>query len=95
MDRRSFFRTMIGGVATAAAVRTWPFRSYFFPSNLRRLPMDLGFNVFDYAGLPIIEDPFIQDGKIWMLNHKLIVANPSNWARLKQFGTPTGISLAE
>lgn len=34
MDRRSFFRTMVGGVATSAAVRTWPFRVFSFPSNV-------------------------------------------------------------
>lgn len=31
MDRRKFFGTMVGGVAVAAAVRTWPFRVYSFP----------------------------------------------------------------
>jgi hypothetical protein len=40
MDRRSFFCSMIGGVATAAAVRTWPFRVYSFPSELRFLSID-------------------------------------------------------
>lgn len=37
MNRRNFFRQMIGGVAAAAAVRTWPFRVYSFPSELRIL----------------------------------------------------------
>ena len=32
MNRRPFFGTLVGGVATAAAVRTWPFRVYSFPS---------------------------------------------------------------
>jgi len=40
MDRRSFLCSMIGGVATAAAVRTWPFRVYSFPSELRFLSID-------------------------------------------------------
>jgi hypothetical protein len=31
---------MIGGVATAAAVRTWPFRVYSFPSEIRLLSVD-------------------------------------------------------
>ena len=31
---------MIGGVATAATVRTWPFRVYSFPSDLRILSID-------------------------------------------------------
>ena len=40
MDRRSFFHSMVGGVAAAAAVRTWPFRVYSFPSELRFLSND-------------------------------------------------------
>jgi hypothetical protein len=32
MDRRSFLKSLIGGVAAAAAVRTFPFRIYSFPS---------------------------------------------------------------
>ena len=35
MDRRAFIGSLVGGVATAAAVRTWPFRVYSFPSELR------------------------------------------------------------
>lgn len=33
MDRRSFLRTLAGGTAAAVAVRSWPFRSYFFPAK--------------------------------------------------------------
>jgi hypothetical protein len=33
MDRRKFLSTLIGGVATAAAVRTFPFRVFSFPSK--------------------------------------------------------------
>lgn len=36
MDRRRFLGTLIGGVATAAAVRTWPFRVFSFPSKITR-----------------------------------------------------------
>jgi hypothetical protein len=31
---------MVGGVATAAAVRTWPFRVYSFPTELRLLSIE-------------------------------------------------------
>jgi hypothetical protein len=31
MDRRGFLRSLVGGVAVAAAVRTFPFRVYSFP----------------------------------------------------------------
>jgi hypothetical protein len=32
-NRREFLKTLIGGVAASAAVRTWPFRVYSFPSE--------------------------------------------------------------
>jgi hypothetical protein len=34
MNRRGFLRSLIGGVATAAAVRMFPFRVYSFPENV-------------------------------------------------------------
>lgn len=34
LNRRNFFRLMVGGVAAAAAVREWPFRVYSFPSRV-------------------------------------------------------------
>jgi hypothetical protein len=34
LDRRSFLGSMVGGVAVAAAVRTWPFRVYSFPTDI-------------------------------------------------------------
>lgn len=33
MNRRAFLGTLIGGVAAAAAVRTFPFRVYSFPKS--------------------------------------------------------------
>ena len=33
MNRRNFLGALVGGVATAAAVRTWPFRVYSFPAD--------------------------------------------------------------
>lgn len=33
MNRRNFL-TLIGGVSAAAAVRTWPFRVYSFPTDI-------------------------------------------------------------
>jgi len=46
MDRRNFLRTLIGGVAAGAAVRTWPFRVYSFPSILA------AGDVFEFIGHP-------------------------------------------
>ena len=34
MNRRGFLRTLVGGVAVGAAVRTWPFRVYSFPAEV-------------------------------------------------------------
>lgn len=36
VNRRDFLCTMIGGVAATAAVRTWPFRVFSFPSEIAR-----------------------------------------------------------
>lgn len=38
MNRRGFLRAMIGGVAAAAAVRTFPFRVFSFPKEITRAP---------------------------------------------------------
>ena len=35
MDRRKFLSTLIGGVAAAAAVRTFPFRVFSFPKEIK------------------------------------------------------------
>jgi hypothetical protein len=37
MDRRNFLGSLIGGIAATAAVRSWPFRVYSFPSELNIL----------------------------------------------------------
>jgi hypothetical protein len=34
MERRNFLRMMVGGVAAAAAVRTFPFRVFSFPKEI-------------------------------------------------------------
>jgi hypothetical protein len=35
MDRRLFLKNLVGGVAVAAAVRTFPFRVFSFPSEIK------------------------------------------------------------
>jgi hypothetical protein len=44
MDRRGFLRSLVGGVAVAAAVRTFPFRVYSFPPA----PVLAGNEFFDH-----------------------------------------------
>jgi hypothetical protein len=34
LSRRGFLGSLVGGVAAAAAVRTWPFRVYSFPADI-------------------------------------------------------------
>lgn len=34
MNRREFLRTLVAGVFVIAAVRTWPFRVFSFPSTI-------------------------------------------------------------
>ena len=55
MNRRAFIGSLVGGVATAAAVRTWPFRVYSFPTEifsmekLRRIYVDRALAEIDRA----------------------------------------------
>jgi len=54
MDRRNFLRSVIGGVAAVAAVRTFPFRVFSFPAEIKP---------FDFSYLPW--DP---EGEVWYMN---------------------------
>lgn len=38
MDRRSFFKSIVGGFAATAAVRTFPFRVFSFPKEIILAP---------------------------------------------------------
>jgi hypothetical protein len=41
LNRRNFIGKIVGGIATAAAIRTWPFRVYSFPSDVHASASDL------------------------------------------------------
>ena len=46
MNRRNFLSTLIGGLAATAAVRSFPFRVFSFPKEIKfvpQLPTDLFF----------------------------------------------------
>jgi len=52
MERRSFLSSLIGGVAATAALRTFPFRVYSFPSDIAtpQLLFNLG-DIVEFEGV--------------------------------------------
>lgn len=63
MNRRNFLNTLVGGVAVAAAARTWPFRVYSFGSVPTVYPaFDPAIHVVDsYIEGAFTVDPFLVD----------------------------------
>ena len=51
-NRRQFLGAMIGGLAAGAAVRTWPFRIYSFPSQIAIAHWYDDWNNFELANIP-------------------------------------------
>lgn len=58
MDRRSFFKLMVGGIAAAAAVRTFPFRVFSFPAEIAVPPANtfLPISMITKESLRILEN---------------------------------------
>jgi hypothetical protein len=75
VNRRKFLSTLIGGVAAAAAVRTFPFRVYSFPTELTPAPrifaaVDWGFEPGMYlsiAGLDYRVDEHMPKNEVWLV----------------------------
>jgi len=59
MDRRKFISTLIGGVAASAAVRTFPFRVFSFPSKIETGDWK-GIHIDSYPG--ILQTPYYGRG---------------------------------
>ena len=61
MNRRNFLSLMVGGVAAAAAVRTFPFRVFSFPKEIKIVPPEyLGLeleNVENVFYSPLLYNP--------------------------------------
>jgi len=70
LERRAFLRSLVGGVAVVAAVLTWPFRVYSFPSSLP-LP---GY----FADCVFVENPMV-----WYMNVDQAAAFEEVLPRLK------------
>jgi len=56
MNRRAFFGTMVGGVAASAALRTFPFRVYSFPTDIK-IVSPLEFPEWMYSPIGYLYDP--------------------------------------
>lgn len=70
-SRRNFLRVLVGGIAAEAAVRTWPFRVFSFPSDIviPQRGLSMNFLAKHRSGLPdfIIQpiwDYYEVEGKI-------------------------------
>jgi hypothetical protein len=86
MNRRGFIGTLIGGIAASAAVRTWPFRVYSFPSN--PVQVDFGYDeiiyggargggksaaIFALGGIPLFESKHCPPDRIYTFNRDLSI----------------------
>ena len=67
MDRRSFLRGLVGGVAVTAAARSFPFRVFSFPSEISATPVlsipwgaDLS-NEVDFLPLGLVSEELLRD----------------------------------
>lgn len=62
LDRRKFFGQMLGGLAVTAAVRTWPFRVYSFPTEIVIPEMSSPlFEQISYTELADLRDDILVD----------------------------------
>lgn len=84
MNRRGFLGVLVGGVAVAAAARTWPFRVYSFPAVPK---VDFGYDeilyggargggksaIFQLGGIPLYGSTHCPPGRIYLFNRDLPV----------------------
>jgi hypothetical protein len=90
MNRRNFLSTLIGGVVTAAAVRTFPFRVFSFPTQLTGNWEGLHIDPFPgvlttpklFAGphgwglnaIPYRVNPYLPVNEIWLIREPKVQA---------------------
>jgi hypothetical protein len=65
IQRRDFIRQLIGGIAVTAAVRTWPFRVYSFPSKPEFTGRGMAFLVAELERLDVYLHPPLSAG-VWL-----------------------------
>lgn len=64
MNRRNFMRSLVGGVAAAAAVRTFPFRVFSFPTEIVVPPLQVHISeigVLNAETLKVIDSEMLFD----------------------------------
>jgi Rieske Fe-S protein len=79
VNRRGFLGMMIGGVVAGAAVRTWPFRVFSFPSEIKTF--DLVTDIYKARGDTVIKT-FMQNGR----GSTVIAKNAIELSRWQDFG---------
>lgn len=78
MNRRNFFRSMIGGVAAAAAVRMFPFRVFSFPSEIVVPPISRTDMLYGFGQL--YPDNMMSAECLEVLKRELVLTNNFNKA---------------
>ena len=65
MDRRTFLRSVVGGVAIASTTRTWPFRVFSFPQEVVINPiMDINAITLKYV-VPVLGDEIFRPSPLF------------------------------
>jgi hypothetical protein len=77
MNRRNFLSALVGGVATAAAVQTFPFRVFSFPSEVEKVSPAL--IRLDMRALTVT---YYDKDAIEMLKRSMSVEEISRWQSL-------------
>jgi len=92
MNRRKFLNSLVGGIAASAAVRTFPFRVFSFPSEIH-VPTTLGFAPFhDYTICP----PLFSVGDLINVDNELVVVTGVNFSgRFPNLTVRRGLSPKE
>ena len=87
MDRRAFIGSLVGGVATGAAVRTWPFRVYSFPSDVK--PVNLRPPMRRFYDTDVRRMKISPDQKAWIEDLRRVA-----WEARCRAMEPAGVRLS-
>jgi len=83
MNRRKFLNSLVGGIAASAAVRTFPFRVFSFPSEVKMYPyFDKRTMVVSDTSLFALGDLIDVDGEVLIVDKVFNYHNPKEPATL-------------